>query len=283
MTLMKENNIDDRHEARVKESTKQVNVKSADVNKNNDLAHLAIGGIVGAVVGTVAVALADKKTASNFNRTAKDFRSSVKGASEGVNKTFRDKIELIKTKVNGFNNNGNRNSNQPNDNEPEGFSGVTDNRVNEIANNLDLADNQTEKKSNDVGTFQLYEERLIANKKQVKTGEVAIAKHTEKYIAQVSIPLEKERVVLEQIPVEDETIVDPSEADFNQKELARVEIYEQTAAIEKKTFVREQFKVRKEVEQKDFEVEDEIRREELNIDVKDKNHIDSEWQPEEIW
>lgn len=280
---MKENNIDDRHEARVKESTKQVNVKSADVNKNNDLAHLAIGGIVGAVVGTVAVALADKKTASNFNRTAKDFRSSVKGASEGVNKTFRDKIELIKTKVNGFNNNGNRNSNQPNDNEPEGFSGVTDNRVNEIANNLDLADNQTEKKSNDVGTFQLYEERLIANKKQVKTGEVAIAKHTEKYIAQVSIPLEKERVVLEQIPVEDETIVDPSEADFNQKELARVEIYEQTAAIEKKTFVREQFNVRKEVEQKDFEVEDEIRREELNIDVKDKNNIDSEWQPEEIW
>lgn len=276
---MKEDNIYDRNQARVEGNTKQTGVNSVDENKNNELAQLALGGIVGAVVGTVAVALADKKTASNLNRTAKDVGNSFKGASAA----FKDKIELIKTKVNGFTNNAGKNSNQSNDTETVSFSGAIDNRADELAKNRDLADNQVEKTSNDVGTFQLYEERLIANKRQVKTGEVAIAKHTETHIAQVSIPLEKERLVLEQIPVEDETIVDPSEADFNQKELARVEIYEQTAAIEKKTFVREQFKVRKEVEQKDFEVEDEIRREELNIDVKDKNDIDGEWQPEEIW
>lgn len=273
---MKEDNIYARHEARGEGNPKQSSV-------NNDLAQLAIGGIVGAVVGTLAVALTDKNTAINLNRTAKDFRSSVKGASEGVNKTFKDKIELIKNKVNGFDRQAGKNSDRSNDNKIESSPGIIDNRANELAKNRDIADSQAEKTSDDVGTFQLYEERLIANKKQVKTGEVAIAKHTETHIAQVSIPLQKERVVLEQIPVEDETIVDPSEADFNQKELARVEIYKQTAEVEKKAFVREQFKVRKEVEKKDFEVEDEVRREELNIDVKDKNDIDGERQLEEIW
>lgn len=276
---MKENNIYERNE--VEENPKQASVNSIDANKNNELAQLAIGGIVGAVVGTIAVALADKKTASDLNRTAKDFTSSFKSASEGVNNNFKDKVEALKNKVKGANRHTGKNANRQNDRVTE-VPEFIDNRANKIANNRDLADSP-EQSSNDVGTFQLYEERLIANKRQVKTGEVAIAKHTETHIAQVSIPLEKERLVLEQIPVEDETIVDPSEADFNQKELARIEIYEQTAEIEKKTFVREQFRVRKEVEKKDFEVEDEIRREELNIDVKDKNNIDGEWLAEEVW
>lgn len=119
--------------------------------------------------------------------------------------------------------------------------------------------------------FKLYEERLVVNKKQVKTGEVAIGKHVETHRARISVPLEKERLVIEKLPVNAETPGIPGEADFNRRELARMEIYEETPEIQKQSFVREQVSVRKEVEQKTLEVEDNIRREELDLDFQNRN------------
>lgn len=45
--------------------------------------------------------------------------------------------------------------------------------------------------------IKLYEERLVADKKRAKTGEVAIGKRVETETANVSVPIEKERVVIE--------------------------------------------------------------------------------------
>lgn len=45
--------------------------------------------------------------------------------------------------------------------------------------------------------LRLYEERLVANKRRVKTGEVAIGKHVETETQRISVPVEKERVVVE--------------------------------------------------------------------------------------
>jgi stress response protein YsnF len=53
-----------------------------------------------------------------------------------------------------------------------------------------------------------------------------------------------------------------------------MEAYEETADIHKQAFVREEFSVRKEVEHNTVEVEDKIRREELDLEVQGRNIID---------
>lgn len=260
----------DEHEIKAEANAEQTNVP-VDADKSNGLAQLAIGGLVGAVMGTVAVVLADKKTANILNQTAKDLGNAVKGATEGVNKTIKSKVETVKNKASSFNNSI-KDSKKTVENETEVQLPVENSETQvETIEDAKSSDSQAKETSNDVGVFQLYEERLIANKKQVKTGEVAIAKHVETHIAQVSIPLEKERLVVEQIPVDDRNPVASSEANFNGGELARIEIYEQTAEIEKKAFVREQVRVRKEVEHKALAVEDKIRREELDVEIQNSN------------
>jgi len=260
-----ENKISEHYEPKVELDTEQAEAYKVDAHKNNGLAQLAIGGLVGAVMVTVAIVLTDKKTANALNRTAKNVGNAVKGATEGVNNTIKNKAETVKNKATGLRNDAVKDANKTAENEIE-----IENQVKE-----DVINSQIEEQPNDVKVFQLYEERLIANKRQVKTGEVAIAKHTETHVAQVSISLAKERLVLEQIPVDNEESVASSEADFNEGELTRIELYEQTAEIEKKAFVREQIRVSKQVEYKALEVEEQIRREELDLDIQDENEPDS--------
>ena len=55
--------------------------------------------------------------------------------------------------------------------------------------------------------------------------------------------------------------------DFSGKEVARMDIYEESADINKEAFVREEVKVHKEVERETVEAQETLRREELDIDV----------------
>jgi uncharacterized protein (TIGR02271 family) len=117
-------------------------------------------------------------------------------------------------------------------------------------------------------TLKLYEERLIANKNRVKTGEVSIGKHVETETARVSVPVEKERVILERTtPADVETIVSPDANAFREGEVAHMEVYEERADIQKKAFVREEVNVRKEVEHDTVNTSEQIRREELDVDT----------------
>lgn len=117
-------------------------------------------------------------------------------------------------------------------------------------------------------TLKLYQERLIANKKRVKTGDVTVGKHIETETAQVSVPIEKERVVIERVtPTNAGVAVNPGEATFREGEVAHMEIYEETADIHKEAFVREEIKVRKEVESETVEANETLRREELDINT----------------
>lgn len=114
--------------------------------------------------------------------------------------------------------------------------------------------------------LKLYEERLIANKNRAKTGEVAVGKRVETNTAQVSVPVEKERVVIERTtPINAGTTVTPGEADFREGEVARIEVYEETADIHKEAFVREEVNVRKEVDRDMVEGKETVRREELDV------------------
>ncbi len=116
-------------------------------------------------------------------------------------------------------------------------------------------------------TLKLYEERLIASKSRVKTGEVTVGKHIETETARVSVPIEKERVVIERVTPSSGTVVDPSELKFQEGEVARIEVYEETPEIHKEAFVREEVRVKKVVETETVEAQETIRREELDIDT----------------
>lgn len=122
--------------------------------------------------------------------------------------------------------------------------------------------------------LKLYEERLIANKARHKTGEVAIGKHVETETARVSVPVEKERVIIERNTPRGAREVAPGEADFREGEAARMEVYEETADIQKKAFVREEVGIKKEVVRDTVNATEKVRREELDLDVDGRPVID---------
>jgi uncharacterized protein (TIGR02271 family) len=124
--------------------------------------------------------------------------------------------------------------------------------------------------------LRLYEERLVANKHRRQTGEVAIGKRVETETARVSVPVEKERVVIERRTPEDVgTTVTPGNADFREGEVAHMRVYEETADIRKQPFVREEVTVRKEVQRDTVDAIETLRREELEIDVNGNPIVES--------
>ncbi|OKH15381.1 photosystem reaction center subunit H [Fischerella major NIES-592] len=123
--------------------------------------------------------------------------------------------------------------------------------------------------------FKLYEERLIANKNRIKTGEVTVGKHIETETATVSVPIEKERVVIERVPSTTEGVaVSPDEVQFQSGEVARIEIYEETPEIRKEAFVREEVRVKKIIDKDVVEAQETIRREELDIQTEGNLPLD---------
>ena len=284
--------ISGEHDNNVDPVTDRTNAQTLDAEIGNGLAKAAIGGVLGAVLGTVAVTLANKKTAQDINRSVKGVGNAVKNAASGVNGAVKNAVESVKGVAKGVNKTVESAGDtvQPTTEDvnqtvksaastvqapvapPQPVVNTTTNSPAPVAPPQSV--NEENVKVSDDRLFKLYEERLVVNKKQVKTAEVAIGKHVETQKAYISIPLEKERLVVEHIPVEDGTLGIPGEADFNCRELARMEIYEETADIQKQSFVREQVSVRKQVEHNTFEVEDNIRREELDVDFQDRNILD---------
>ena len=114
-------------------------------------------------------------------------------------------------------------------------------------------------------SLKLYEERLVANKERFLAGTVQVGKRVETETAAVSVPVERERVVIERTNSTTGSVVNPGEAAFAGGEVARVEVYEETADIEKQAFVREEVSVRKEVEKDTVSARETIRREELDV------------------
>jgi uncharacterized protein (TIGR02271 family) len=115
-------------------------------------------------------------------------------------------------------------------------------------------------------TLKLYEERLIANKERFRSGVVSIGKRVETETARVSVPVEKERIVIERKDPTNATAVTPDATAFKEGEVARVEVYEETANVRKEAFVREEVSIHKEVDRETVNAQETIRREELEID-----------------
>jgi uncharacterized protein (TIGR02271 family) len=125
--------------------------------------------------------------------------------------------------------------------------------------------------------LKLHEERLVANKHRFNTGTVSVGKRVETQTAQVSVPVDKERVVIERKAPTNSTPITPDADAFREGEVARIDVYEETADLQKQTFVREEVEVKKEVEHETVNLQDTIRREELEIEKnREANRRDSE-------
>lgn len=122
--------------------------------------------------------------------------------------------------------------------------------------------------------LRLYEERLIANKTRQRTGEVRVGKHVETETAHVTVPVEKERVVIERTSPSDASVSAVGDAAFHEGEVARVEVYEETPDIRKEAYVREEVRVRKEVDRQNVEAEETLRKERLDINTDGNPNID---------
>lgn len=116
-------------------------------------------------------------------------------------------------------------------------------------------------------TLKLYEERLIADKHQQKVGEVKVGKHVETEKAKASVPLNKEKVVIERSDANVGQAVPGNQADFREGEVARMEVHEEVPDIRKEAYVREEVKLRKEVEQDTVDAQETLRREKLDLDT----------------
>jgi uncharacterized protein (TIGR02271 family) len=118
----------------------------------------------------------------------------------------------------------------------------------------------------DQQSLKLYEERLVANKTRRKAGDVSIGKKVETETAQVSIPVEKEKVVVERTtPTDTRSVASPGTDAFREGEVARVELHEEAADVQKEAFVREEVKVKKVTEQETVNAQETIRKEELDL------------------
>lgn len=115
--------------------------------------------------------------------------------------------------------------------------------------------------------LKLYEEKLVARKNRQMTGEVTVGKRVETEIATASIPVERERIVIERTTPSTSRIINPTNANFQEGEIARIEVYEETADIEKQAFVREEVTIRKDVEKDIVEAQETLRRQELDLNV----------------
>ncbi len=122
--------------------------------------------------------------------------------------------------------------------------------------------------TDDTRPIRLYEERLVADKNVVKTGDVVIGKRVVSETANVSVPVEKERVVVERTTPTATTAATTTH-DFVEGEVARVEVYEEQADIRKEAVVSEEVSIRKEREQEVVTEGATIRKEELDIDATD--------------
>ncbi|WP_309733714.1 DUF2382 domain-containing protein [Chamaesiphon sp. OTE_75_metabat_556] len=122
-------------------------------------------------------------------------------------------------------------------------------------------------------SFKLYQERLIASKTRQKTGEAVISKHVETETATASVPVQKERVVIERMPSTGATTTVPGEANFKEGEVSRLEVYAEVPEFHKEAFVREEVKVSKVVDRETATTQEQVRREEIDIKTVDDRPI----------
>lgn len=123
--------------------------------------------------------------------------------------------------------------------------------------------------------LRLYEERLVADRQRHKTGEVSVSKRVETSTSEVSVPVQKEKIVIEVTSTGGPTQVTAGNQTIGSDETIHMDIHEETANIHKQTVPHQEINVRKVVEQDTVHAKETVRREELDIDRSGNADIDT--------
>ncbi|NJQ98119.1 MAG: DUF2382 domain-containing protein [Hydrococcus sp. CSU_1_8] len=114
--------------------------------------------------------------------------------------------------------------------------------------------------------MKLYEEQLVAKKNRQQVGEVVLGKTVVAETAFVSVPVEKERIIIKhKEPREVKQPIAFDETAFYQGEITRLKVYEETADISKEVVLADEVTITKEVESNLVTAEEILRREKLEL------------------
>jgi len=117
-------------------------------------------------------------------------------------------------------------------------------------------------RTEDGRTFQLREEQLKANKTTEKTGDVAVRKEVVTEHKKLTIPIEREEVVIERRPARGGR---SGSAEMKSEEI-RIPVKEERVKVSKESVVKEEVSVGKRKVQDTKTVEGDVRREELRVE-----------------
>jgi len=108
---------------------------------------------------------------------------------------------------------------------------------------------------------QRTEEELRAGTREREAGQVNVRKRVRTDRERIEVPTRREEVSVERVPVDSET----SSADIGEDEV-RVPLIEEEVVVEKRPVAKEEIRVRKDVVEDTVVVEEDVRREEVDID-----------------
>lgn len=116
---------------------------------------------------------------------------------------------------------------------------------------------------------QLYEERLVADKYQQKTGEVTISKRVELRETETSLPLHKEKIIIEIESVGGVTRVHTPDGTIQNGESVHMDVYGEQATLRKEPVVYQDVSIRKEKVTDVVTARETLRREELDVQAEE--------------
>ena len=107
---------------------------------------------------------------------------------------------------------------------------------------------------------QRQEEELRAGVREREAGQVNVRKNVRTEREQIAVPKKREEVSVERVPVNDGT---PGE--IGEDEVS-VPVVEEEVVVDKRAVVKEELRIKKDVVQDEEIVEEEVRKEEIDID-----------------
>jgi uncharacterized protein (TIGR02271 family) len=116
---------------------------------------------------------------------------------------------------------------------------------------------------------QRTEEELRAGTREREAGTVNVRKRVRTDRESVEVPTRREEVSVERVPVEG----DASEAEIGDDEV-RVPLTEEEVVVEKRPVAKEEIRIRKDVVEDEQVVEEDVRREEVDVDDRSERRLD---------
>lgn len=141
---------------------------------------------------------------------------------------------------------------------------ATDERVLRAANTTETEASYRERAYRTPERLQLLEERLMVNKERFRAGSVEIGKHVETRQETVSVPLQREEVVIERHVVTDPRPVEGAVLGES-SETVRVDLEAERANVQKQVYVTEEIEIGKRTVTETQTVTDTVGREVLDV------------------